>query len=68
MDSPSPYFDFVCEAEIVNQNRGVELVKILNHLHTRSFSKSAMEKNLKVYLTFQGSISRHMVNISYLKK
>lgn len=44
MDSPNPYFDFVCEAEIVNQNRGVELVKILNHLHTRSFSKSAMEK------------------------
>lgn len=53
MDSPNPYFDFVCEAEIVNQNRGVELVKILNHLHTRSFSKSAMEKIWKFIFLFK---------------
>lgn len=28
----------------VSQNRGMELVKILNHLHTFPFSKSATEK------------------------
>lgn len=37
----------------VSQNRGMELVKILNHLHTFPFSKSATEKIWKFILLFK---------------
>lgn len=39
-----------------SQNRGIELLKILNHLHTYSFSKSATEKIWKFILLFKKAL------------
>lgn len=40
----------------LSQNRGIELLKILNHLHTYSFSKSATEKIWKFILLFKKAL------------
>lgn len=65
IDSSSSYFDFVCEADRYKSKQKNGVSQNFKSL-ARMFFKSATEKNLKVYLTCQGSIDRHMVNISSL--